>query len=193
MNLFLFMTVSASLLIISALLLRPLTDRILHRRIQMVLWMAAALRLLLPFRIVSPVSFLSFFRLSGQVSSSGEASHVPFYAEIPVKLPETAITETPPVEISAINTGTVPSAQEILFLIWLAGVVLAAMGMLFLHGYSLYRCRNKTRDRAAQKLAECGTVYRCQKADTPFGVSAFFLFDGRSDENRGEISDVPRS
>jgi len=33
----------------------------------------------------------------------------------------------------------------------------------------------------------------CQKSRYPFGVSALFLFVGRSDENRGEIRDVPRS
>lgn len=61
MELFRFMTLSASLLILLALLLRPLTGRVLPRGLQMLLWIAASLRLVIPVRIASPFSFFSLF------------------------------------------------------------------------------------------------------------------------------------
>ena len=166
MELFLFMTTSASLLICIALLLRPLTGRVFPRTTQMILWIAAALRLLIPVHISSPIGI--FGRKPVQV----QPVSVPASPEVPIEVipvPKATTLPEPIVPVEPVVSAPAATPEEILFWIWISGIFLMFLIVLFLHIRNLFWCRNKTRDRDAESIVSCTcTVYRCANVKSPF-------------------------
>lgn len=166
MELFLFMTTSASLLICIALLLRPLTGRVFPRTTQMILWIAAALRLLIPVHISSPIGI--FGRKPVQV----QPVSVPAHPEVPIEImpvPKPSALPEPIVPVEPVVSTPAATPEEILFWIWVSGIFLVFSIVLFLHIRNLFWCRNKTRDRDAESIVSCiCTVYRCANVKSPF-------------------------
>ena len=166
MELLLFMTVSASLVILAALLLRPLTGPVFPRITQMILWIAASLRLLIPVRISSPIGIF------GRTDSKSQPVSTPVYSEIPTEpVPVPNITVLPQTVPAAKPVATAPSVtpEEILLWVWILGSTLMFLGILFLHFRNLTLCKNKTRDRNTESIVPCTcTVYRCAAVKSPF-------------------------
>ena len=100
MEFFLFMTGSASLLILSALLLRPLTGRVLPRSLQMALWIAASVRLLLPVNIRTPFSILALFS-AVRPTVEPLVGAIPQTVPLPSAAPETEEEKLPSVSVDS--------------------------------------------------------------------------------------------
>jgi len=171
MEFFLFMTGSASLLILSALLLRPLTGHVLPRALQMALWIAASLRLLLPVNIRTPFSILALFSAVRPTAESlvGAIPQTPAPPSPPVPaLP--AVSDPAP----SLSPAASPSFLELLPWIWLFGTALMAGILLTLHLREMRRCREKTRDtEAEQNTPRFVRVFRCRAAAAPFTTGLF--------------------
>ncbi len=168
MELFRFMTLSASLLILTALLLRPLTGRIFPRRVQMLLWIAAALRLLIPVRIASPLSFFALF--SVQTAALNSVSTPLPMQDIPVQnfTPDASVQTAPPVTVHATDVNTF-GVSEILMWVWLFGAFLMGAVLISLHIRELHRCRQKVRDqRLENSVPVFVRIYRCAAVSAPF-------------------------
>ncbi len=169
MELFLFMTTSASLLICITLLLRPLTGRVFPRVTQMILWIAAALRLLIPVKLHSPIGVLERTSVQPQNISAPTYSVTP---TTPSAVPHVTVApEIITVPTAAEPTVSAPTAspEDILFWVWLSGAVVLFSVILFLHIRNLFWCKNKTRDRNAERIVSCNcTVYRCAAVKSPF-------------------------
>ena len=171
MEFFLFMTFSASLLILTALLLRPLTGKLIPRVTQMILWIAASLRLLLPVQIPSPLGFLGRTPAKTDIPKTGFGPSAGISAEAPVLLPDIS---APPVGISPVKTVASLSIWDVLLRVWLFGTVLTAAVLLCLHLRELYRCRNMRPDPdAKQYVPGFVRVFRCRLVGSPFTAGVF--------------------
>lgn len=174
MEIFLFMTVSASLIIAAALVLRALFGRVLPRGAFMALWCAASLRLLVPLEIALPVSFFSLFVRHETIPVSALADRnvpiltAPSAAAAPTSPPASAAPVIPAVP-------RMPSAPEPLHFadllpwIWAAGVVLTVCILLFFHLREKRRCRFMMRYFEAEALTpRFVRVYKCGAVSTPY-------------------------
>lgn len=170
MELFRFMTLSASLLILLALLLRPLTGRVLPRGIQMLLWIAASLRLVIPVRIASPFSFFSLFtERAEETVVIPETLSLSAAAPIDNSTVTAAVPETPAASVPEVSAAPAITFTELLPWIWLTGAVLFAVVLIFLHIRELRRCRTKRRDTETEQLVpRFVRVYRCEAVSAPF-------------------------
>lgn len=181
MEFFLFMTGSASLLILSALLLRPLTGRVLPRALQMALWISASLRLLLPVNIRTPFSILALFSalrpaaepLAGAVPHTPAPSLVPAPALSVVPDPVLPAVSDPAVPLSPAEPAASLSFLELLPWIWLCGALLTTGILLTLHLLEMRRCGAKTRDPEAERQTSGFVrVFRC-RTTAPFTAGLF--------------------
>lgn len=173
MELFRFMTLSASLLILAALLLRPLTGRIFPRRVQMLLWIAAALRLLIPVQIASPLSFFALF--SARTATQNFVSTPTTMHAIPVQniAPAAPVQTAPPVTVHPTDTSGF-GVSELLVWVWLFGAFLMGAVLLFLHSRELHRCRQKVRDQRLENgVSVFVRIYRCAAVSSPFTYGIF--------------------
>ena len=174
MELFLFMTLSASLLIVAALILRPLTGRFLPRTVQMLLWSLAALRLLIPVRLYSPVSLFSFLSIDTvpQPSTATGTPPVLFFSANQYSAPET-LNAAASVPTDALPQVT-QTASPVDLSVWLPrllmlGAVVVLLILLILHIRELRRCRFKLRDREAeQRVPGYIRVFRTEAISAPF-------------------------
>ena len=148
MDTLLFMTISASLLLVVAFLLRALFGRVLPRRAFMAFWYAASVRLLVPLEVALPVSvFALFARKPSVVQAVQHPNTVPVapVEEIPTAPPTSAVPIATAAPVAA------PAAEPLQFVdvlpwIWAAGAVLLAAALLFVHLRERYRCRFMMRD-----------------------------------------------
>ena len=170
MELFLFMTLSASLLIVFALILRPLIGRFLPRTVQMLLWSLAALRLLIPVRIPAPFSLFSLLKLNKAVQPTPPAPSSPilfFPTDSMASTEMAAPSVTAPTPLP--QDAPIITRAELLPFIWIIGAALLAAVLLILHGRELHRCRFKIRDRESEQLVPGYIrVYRCEAISAPF-------------------------
>lgn len=176
MDTLLFMTVSASLLLLAAFALRALFGRVLPRRAFMALWCAASVRLLVPLEIALPVSvFALFARKPSVVQAVQHPNSVPVTPVVPI--PTAPPTAAAPVATAA--PVVVPAAEPLQFVdvlpwIWAAGAVLLAAALLFVHLRERYRCRFMMRDFEAEALVPHRVrVYRCAAVSAPYVTGLF--------------------
>lgn len=175
MDTLIFMTVSASLLLLAAFALRALFGRVLPRRAFMALWCAASVRLLVPLEIALPVSVFALFAQRTPTAQTVRIPSVPVttIAPIATAAPSSAapITTAAPV--------VVPAAESLQFTdllpwIWATGAVLLASALLFVHLRERYRCRFIMRDFEAEALVPHRVrVYRCAAVSTPYVTGLF--------------------
>ena len=112
MDTLIFMTVSASLLLLAAFTLRALFGRVLPRRSFMALWCAASVRLLVPLEIALPVSvFALFARKPSVVQAVQHPNSVPVTPVVPI--PTAPPTAAAPVATAA--PVVVPAAEPLQF------------------------------------------------------------------------------
>ena len=176
MDTLIFMTVSASLLLLAAFALRALFGRVLPRRSFMALWCAASVRLLVPLEIALPVSvFALFARKPSVVQAVQHPNSVPVTPVVPI--PTAPPTAAAPVATAA--PVVVPAAEPLQFVdvlpwIWAAGAVLLAAALLFVHLRERYRCRFMMRDFEAEALVPHRVrVYRCAAVSAPYVTGLF--------------------
>ncbi|MGN0479345.1 MAG: M56 family metallopeptidase, partial [Hominenteromicrobium sp.] len=174
MDTLIFMTVSASLLLSAAFVLRALFGRVLPRRAFMALWCAASVRLLVPLEIALPVSVFALFARRKPVAQTVQIPSVPVTTMAPVA---TAPPTAAPVATAA--PAVVPAAEPLQFAdvlpwIWAAGAVLLASALLFVHLRERYRCRFMMRDFEAEALVPRRVrVYRCAAVSAPYVTGLF--------------------
>lgn len=176
MDTLIFMTVSASLLLLAAFALRALFGRVLPRRSFMALWCAASVRLLVPLEVALPVSvFALFARKPSVVQAVQHPNSVPVTPVVPI--PTAPPTAAAPVATAA--PVVVPAAEPLQFVdvlpwIWAAGAVLLASALLFVHLRERYRCRFMMRDFEAEALVPHRVrVYRCAAVSAPYVTGLF--------------------
>ena len=176
MDTLLFMTISASLLLVVAFLLRALFGRVLPRRAFMAFWYAASVRLLVPLEVALPVSvFALFARKPSVVQAVQHPNTVPVapVEEIPTAPPTSAVP------IATAAPAVAPAAEPLQFVdvlpwIWAAGAVLLAAALLFVHLRERYRCRFMMRDFEAESLVPRRVrVYRCAAVSAPYVTGLF--------------------
>ena len=84
MDTLIFMTVSASLLLLATFALRALFGRVLPRRAFMALWCAASVRLLVPLEIALPVSVFALFAQRTPAAQTVQIPSVPVTTIAPI-------------------------------------------------------------------------------------------------------------
>ncbi|MCI5651224.1 MAG: hypothetical protein MR295_03190, partial [Ruminococcus bromii] len=170
MDTLIFMTVSASLLLLAAFALRALFGRVLPRRAFMALWCAASVRLLVPLEIALPVSVFALFAQRTPAAQTVQIPSVPVTTIAPIATP--APSSAAPVTTAA--PVVVPAAEPLQFTdvlpwIWAAGAVLMASALLFVHLREQYRCRFMMRDFETEALVPHRVrVYRCAAVSAPY-------------------------
>lgn len=176
MDMLLFMTVSASLLLVVAFLLRAFFGRVLPRRAFMAFWYAASVRLLVPLEVALPVSVFALFARKPSVAQAVQHPHIVPVApveEIPTAPPTSAVP------IATAAPAAAPAAEPLQFVdvlpwIWAAGAVLLAAALLFVHLRERYRCRFMMRDFEAESLVPRRVrVYRCAAVSAPYVTGLF--------------------
>ena len=170
MDTLIFMTVSASLLLLAAFALRALFGRVLPRRAFMALWCAASVRLLVPLEIALPVSVFALFAQRTPAAQTVQIPSVPVTTIAPIAT--AAPSSAAPVTTAA--PVVVPAAEPLQFTdvlpwIWAAGAVLMASALLFVHLREQYRCRFMMRDFETEALVPHRVrVYRCAAVSAPY-------------------------
>lgn len=172
MERFVFMTVSASLLIAAGFLLRALGRRKIPRGAFMALWCAASLRLLLPLEIALPVSFFSLLQRAAPAASSSAAVYrqpAPHVETVPSASAAAVSSALPSVAPVPAPAAEPMRPAELLMWIWITGAAVLFGAILFSHLRERRRCRLKTRDPQAEALVPGYVrVYRCESIGAPY-------------------------
>ncbi|MBQ7015927.1 MAG: M56 family metallopeptidase [Firmicutes bacterium] len=127
------MSLSASVLILAIILIRACTLHFLPKRTFLVLWVVAALRLLVPYSFSSRINFFSLLP-TFKTANLSEALQTVTVTQISMQTSEVIPVATPGLS-STISTSVSPSANNFSGYVWLwfIGFSVFALFFLFLH------------------------------------------------------------
>lgn len=166
------MSITGGIMILAIVLLRLLLQNRLHRTVLLMLWLLAALRLIVPVFSASPTSIYNLLPAQETSMTVQTEAQPAAYAPSVTDLPETRVPVADVVATPAPQTWL--SAEQICGLIWLTGAFLCLACVIGIHIRSLrqYRFAIPEEDPPAALL---GRV-RLKRLDTIQGPLVYGLF-----------------